>query len=131
MDTRVLPDHREADALARYRMDALIQMDEYFAYCNQNLGVAGWGAALACAGLELPTFFAWSSLIFLLFAWQARIAGYWRHLSALKAIREPGVHWRKMLWAMRTTFAGWLALCLVAVGVVNKHGLVHLGAIFH
>jgi hypothetical protein len=128
MDAHILSDRREAEALSRYRSMALLQMNEYFSYCNQNLG---WGFALACAGLDLPTFFAWATLIFLLFAWYIGSAGYRQHLSALKAIGEPGVRLRKMVLEMRTAFTGWLALSLVAVGLVDKHGLTHLGVVFH
>jgi hypothetical protein len=70
-------------------------------------------------------------LIFLLFAWYIGSAGYRQHLSALKAIGEPGVRLRKMVLEMRTAFTGWLALSLVAVGLVDKHGLTHLGVVFH
>lgn len=116
---------RARETLRFFRASAVERLESYFSHTNQVIGITGFGFALACAGLELPTFFAWVSAFFLVLVWADGLAFYRGHLAALRKLGEPLVNWYAILWRTRVALAGWLALGSVALGLVNKHGFVH------
>jgi hypothetical protein len=101
------------------------QLERYFSHTNKIIGITGFGFALACIGLELPSFFAWVSAFFLVFVWADGIDHYRRHLAVLRTLGEPKISWYLILWRTRVALVGWLALGCVAIGLVNKSGIVH------
>jgi len=105
--------------MEQLRAFALPKVEEYLARTNQVIGVTGFGTALGCVGLELPSHFAWLGLLFLLLVWADGIARYKGSLAALRIVNDPSMRPASLLWRARIALVGWLFLGSVAFGLVT------------
>lgn len=96
-------------------------------FYNEVLGALTFSLALAALGTDGPTFYARGSMVFVLALMLTHGRQYRRIYSLWNELGHPLTKAR-FVWQQFVLFIlGWSTLCLVALGLLTKRGIVGIG----